>query len=253
MTTPSTRSPAGTSFPAGAARITSYHHAFAVELVRALTKRNVTQRSLAAALGVSQRQVWYWASGRTLPYIANAARITDALDWPSIVEIVRLGRTVPCRTCGRRVVSEVSNASRRYCDETCRRVGVKAGRQGQVPDSRDGKIARLTAAVDAMCRACEPAGVCSDGSCALRLVSPLPLRAGLALVQLAEDGRRSRWDDPAARERASVVLRERWAKSADRRERVSKANRETWAAMTPEQRAARGRRISEGIRRRKAA
>lgn len=253
MTLPATTTPAEASSSAGAARLVSFHHTFAVELQRALAKRNVTQRSLAAAMGVSQRQVWYWVTGRTLPYLGNAVRIADALDWPSITEIVRLGRTVACRTCGRRVVSEVSNSSRRYCDETCRRVGIKSGRQGKVPDGRDGKIARLTTAIDAMCRSCEPAGVCNDGGCALRLVSPLPLRVGVALVPLAEDGRRSRWDDPAERAKSSATLKAQWAKSAGRRERTSASNRARWAAMTPEERAARGRRISEGIRRRKAA
>jgi transcriptional regulator with XRE-family HTH domain len=222
---------------------------FAVELRRALERRNVTQRSLAETVGVSCRQVWYWTSARSLPYVATATRIADALEAGQLVEIVRAARTAVCRNCGRKIVSETSNMSRRYCDEACRRLAVKKGRQGRVPDARDRKIALLTAAVDRMCRACEPAGVCADGACPLRLVSPFPLRAGLVLVAPAPDGRRSRWDDPRERERASETMRAIHAATRDRSERVTAWNRARWAGMTAEERAERGRKISAGIRR----
>lgn len=226
----------------------SYGYAFASELRKALGKRNVTQKALAATLDTVPRTVWYWATGRSLPYLNTATKIADALDWPMIVEIVRLGRTTKCRACGRKMISEASNSTRVYCDEQCRRHGIKLGRQGAVPDARDTKIRRLTASIDAMCWTCEPTGVCSDGGCPLRLVSPLPLRKGLTVVAPAPDGRKSRWDDPAARERAAAKMRAAWAENGARRQRISDVNKARWAAMSDEERRDLGRRISVGRR-----
>lgn len=231
----------------------NYRHVYAVEVRRALETRNVTQANLARAVGISPRQVWYWITARSLPYLESARKAADALDWPSLIQIVQAARTSKCRTCGRRIVSETSNMSRRYCDETCRRVGVKAGRQGTVPDARDGKIALLQAGVDAMCQSCEPTSICSDGACPLRNVSPFPLRKGLALIPIAIDGRKSRWDNPAEHDKASASLKALWAGSEKRRQRTADWNRVKWATMTPEERAERGRRISEGLRRAKVA
>ena len=109
------------------------------------------------------------------------------------------------------------------------------------------QVATLHAAIDAMCRSCEPEGTCRDEACALRPVSPLPLARGEV-----RDIRPRAIDTPEGKAAQSArtrrVLAERWSDPAAR-EAASEAMRERWAGVTPEERAARGRRISEGKRR----
>lgn len=223
-------------------------HVFAVELRKAQEKRNVTTRALAAALGMSQRHVVWWRYGRSLPYLASAARVADALDWPVLVDIVRRARGFTCRVCGRRGVSEGTGAPRRYCDEGCRTVARKARLEGRVPSIINAKLAVYSDAVGSMCLDCNPGGLCRDATCALRPVSPLPLADGILAVAQPVDGRRSRWDDPTARRKASEAMRAIHERTPEWREQVSAKNRERWAAMTPEERKAIGRRISAGVR-----
>lgn len=228
-------------------------HAFAVELRRAQERRNVTTRALAEAVGVSQRHVVWWRLARSLPYVASAVRVADALDWPPLVDIVRRARTFTCVACGRRGVSEGTGAQRRYCDESCRRLGTKAGKARKLPSTTDNKLRLYGAAVGNFCLDCAPSGLCHDAACQLRPVSPLPHVAGLEPIAPAVDGRRSRWDDPQAREKASAQMRELHSMTPDWRARVSAKNRARWAAMTDKERAAMGKRISDGLRRRKVA
>lgn len=108
----------------------------------------------------------------------------------------------------------------------------------------------IQAAVDAMCAGCEPSGACRTTECALRPVSPLPL----AHDQRSADEIRKpegAWG-PSFRDKQLVVIREanaeRWSRPGER-ERQSAGNTARLAALTPEERAERGRRISVGRRR----
>lgn len=106
----------------------------------------------------------------------------------------------------------------------------------------------IRAAVDAMCRGCEPAGVCRSVECPLRPVSPLPLQTTEARgpVRPVEGP----WG-PSHREAQLTAIRaandERWDRPGER-ERASERSAARWAAMTVEERAAAGQAISAGRR-----
>lgn len=121
------------------------------------------------------------------------------------------------------------------------------------------RLLTIQSAVDAMCADCEPLGVCRDGGCALRAVSPLPLaldgsKRGDVPVEalgLHHPVHRPSW---LAAVRAGNERR--WSKPGER-ERSSAQTRARVAARTPEERAAIGQRISEarkaGVARRRAS
>lgn len=230
--------------------VTPYRHAFAVELRRALAARSVTGHGLAAAVGISQRQVWFWMDGRSLPFLRTATRAADALNWPRLFEIIKEARTVRCLACKRTLVTENSAALRWYCDEVCRKVATALGQTGQVASPQQVKITALQKAIGDMCDACEPSGLCNDGSCPLRGVSPLPVREGVIVAVPVPDGRKSRWDHPEQRAALSRQMKALWAgrDATKRKEKTRAANKARWAGYTPEERAALGQRISEGRR-----
>lgn len=114
----------------------------------------------------------------------------------------------------------------------------------------ESRLAVVQSAVDAMCRDCEPLGVCREAACPLRAVSPLPLalddrpaaevRPALgphhpsnrqAWLTSVQAGNAARWGRPGEREAASATMLARYA------------------AETPAQKAERARRVSEGRRR----
>jgi hypothetical protein len=124
-------------------------------------------------------------------------------------------------------------------------------RRGRRVDGQGRALALRSAAIDAMCRACEPDGYCRMAECPLRPVSPLPYREArdVALATKAPGA----WG-PENRERMTAAVgrssRERWARPGERG-RNAELHRGLWARMSPEQRAERGRAASAG--RRKAA
>lgn len=114
-------------------------------------------------------------------------------------------------------------------------------------DKLTGQLDGIRAAVDAMCRACEPAGTCRTVECPLRLVSPLPLQSTAAGPLRPVQDR----DDPEYRERWLTAVRAgnetRWAREGEH-ERQSERSAGRWAAMSADERAEAGRRISEARR-----
>lgn len=119
----------------------------------------------------------------------------------------------------------------------------RVNRQDKLVAQLDG----VRAAVDAMCRGCEPAGICRSVECPLRPVSPLPLQVTDAGELRPVVDR----DSPEYRERWLAAVRganaERWARPGER-ERQSEQTSAYWAAMTDEERSAASARISEARR-----
>jgi transcriptional regulator with XRE-family HTH domain len=270
---------------------TSPRHAAAVAfgalLDRRMREREVGQHNLRDAAGVSRSAIVEYRHGRNLPSLEVALRLAEALDEPRLAEIVRQGRTLACRRCGRPFLNEAA-FPKRYCSPGCRllgapsldgerrshgeeAVGLLRGeflRMGAVRKQQVGRALTLLDdalkpvrdaeqalsayqdAVAAMCAACEPEGLCRTAACPLRGISPLPLANAPGIeVQTAvkKPGAIARWAQPGAREAFSEALRRRWAEPG-RKEEQSERSRAHWAGLTAEQRAAVGAKNSAAQR-----
>lgn len=122
-------------------------------------------------------------------------------------------------------------------------------RQARV-DRSARRLTVVQASVGAFCRGCEPSGICRTPECELRPVSPLPLGVSDKVGDIAHrpEGphgptHRAAW---LAATRAGNARR--WDRPGER-ERQGEATRTRYAALTPVQREARGRRISVARRR----
>lgn len=249
---------------------------FGRELVKALAARNVSLNELARVTGIGHTAIDHYRSGRTLPRTAPAQAIAETLRWPKLAEIVVAARTLTCaRTCCARTFrNETGAARRRYCSVGCQQLAVKlratatenrrAGQRGEwsstdsaaVRQARaavkiaDERVLVLSDAIAAMCRGCEPEGLCQTADCPLRPHSPLPLATheigdARTIAQARAESwtpERSarqtellnrRWADPEARRRQGEQTRERLA-DPEYRERHSEAVRAGIARRTPE-------------------
>lgn len=253
---------------------------FGAELSRAMAERGISNKVLRTAARIgSTSNVSEWRNGHNLPGIEAAQRMADALRWPRLVEIVRDARTRPCAGCQRPILADAGRP-RRYCTPGCRDIanaggpvdGTEQARQlllGEVlrtgparkqvigkavtliTDARPAELAALAVlsgyrdAVADMCNGCVLDAICRTPDCALRPVSPLRLSTDDREADTARPAL-PRWEQPGQREAHSEHMRQRHAAGVmgDPRARTTAA----WASLTPEQRAERGRRISEGRR-----
>lgn len=255
--------------------------AFGRELSLALTTRDVPMKEAARVVGIGRTAIDHYRTGQVLPKTATARALAELLDWPKLAEIITAARTFVCQRpgCGRTYRHE-GGGPRRYCTPACvtqaeaQRTATKRLRQaGQKGDGRlrSAAIAQLRSAariaderarvaeeaIAAMCRSCEPMGLCRTPSCELRPVSPLPLvergrpeprtatqiRLEVAsrpeLVAARAAGSRARWERPGERarqceralamharrtpeERAEIVAKAKAAYPAERRSLVSR-------------------------------
>lgn len=266
---------------------------FGAELAKAMTARSVGKVRLARAAKVTSASVSSWRQGNNLPRIDTAARLADALNWPTLLQLATDGRSGECESCGRRFFNE-GGTNKRFCNQDCQYVAAQLRRPGPGTDlaktvkaalARGGTVRRVElqaaiavydrsdarrvqridktaqrlstvqAAVDAMCRSCEPEGICRDVACALRPVSPLPLPLDGDRGAEAIGPAGGVWSEQN-REKTLAAVRKaaekRWARDGER-ERASVGMRAWYAAMTPEERAQHNRRISDGRKKGRAA
>ena len=225
---------------------------FGAELTRAMTKREVGQRSLMDAAKVSRASIVEFRHGRNLPTTPVAQRLAEALRWPSLATIVEEARAASCETCKAPIRLD-TGTRRRYCSVACRSIANTLGRPKERQasaaarlDAVQGALDAHRAAVAAMCAGCEPEGRCRTVECPLRAVSPLPLATDDHEAETAVKAR-GRWGRPEERTAWAEHMRRKHAEGGmgDPRAR----GLAMWADMTPEQRAERSRRISEGRRR----
>jgi hypothetical protein len=178
---------------------------FAAQLNRALDARKMRPHQVVRAIGggVSAFNFHAWQSGGALPTMARAVLLAEALDWPSLLEIAREARTGLCqrRGCGQTFTSE-GGRTRIYCSPRCRQLAheydlhfTHASRKKLHQDAAEqlrlAKEHQATEedliqhrdAVAAFCNDCEPEGFCRDSMCAMRPVSPLPVRRDKLLSQ----------------------------------------------------------------------
>lgn len=154
---------------------------FGLELRRALLARGKTQRGFAAESGFSRSRLANWVTGASMPSVETADRVADLLTWPQLVGLSRAAREVTCDNCARVFVVE-SPTPRRYCSLDCQRfrAAKTAGDKDLSRIVMERRLRRYMAAVNDMCAACEPSGVCRTSGCPLQVagVSPLPIARG---------------------------------------------------------------------------
>lgn len=235
------------------------------ELRRAVLARDIPLRELTRATGVGHTAIDSYLRGVTLPRADKARLLANALRWPRLAELVREARTFACARsgCPRTFLNE-TGTPRRYCSAACQQLAERvrrAARHGRSssPKARsrrdmalraavriaDERAAVLEAAVAAMCRSCEPDGLCHLPDCDLRHVSPLPLDPARVEATEPRTGRQIRREafERGTRQTLLRATRERWARPGER-DRQAERTRVAWRSLTPEQRAARGIRIS---------
>lgn len=173
--------------------------AFGRELVRACEARGIPRTEIHRATGIGRTTLDNYRTGYSLPKLEAASTLAEVLRWPRLREIVVEARTKACARCGRPFHNDGGNmGAKRYCSPECREVAAsdaaatrRTRQAGQTGDGRrryqalarlrsgiriaEAKTAELRGAVDAMCRSCEPEGVCRTADCPLRGFSPLPL------------------------------------------------------------------------------
>lgn len=222
---------------------------FGAELTRAMKKAKVGQKRLGDVVGVAPSAIANYRCGANLPRLETAQRLASSLHAPVLVEIVMEGRQGQCETCRKTFINQ-GGGPKRFCSQECRDVKARL-REGQGTRGRaivaERRLRDHMAAVEAMCRKCEPEGLCRDMECPLRSVSILPLanRADDAPIATPAPGP---WGD---REKKLASVREANARRWDRegeRERASALSADRWASMTPEEREAYRQRIRDGRR-----
>ena len=142
---------------------TASHARFAARLRESMERHGHSRASLAEAIGVSPTMVGYWRFGRYLPPPPVAELMSEVLDDAHLLRLVIVARTIRCPGCD--TTFDRGQTRKQYCTAVCQRNA--HGKDGKKsPDPRQ-------AAIDAMCRGCEPEGTCRDDGCALRPFSPL--------------------------------------------------------------------------------
>ena len=193
-------------------------------LAQRLEERHVSRRGLAAHLSTSRSLLQMWIRGEVLPSLESAGRLAEALADDRFLEIVKASRIGKC-PCGREFLID-GGGRRKYCSPECLRAEQKV-RNGVLPN-RETLARRLEsyrAATDAMCRSCEPEGLCRTPECALRDVSPLPL-VRITSMDVAEPWKQGQPDPVQKR----AVMQASWAHltPAERAARVEAARRGRW-------------------------
>ena len=151
---------------------------FAAELRRALDRNGITAATLAQQLSLSYHRVHHWVKGRSMPSYQTISLIAHHL---SDDELVRAGLSASnriCANCGSEYMQESSQGRSSLCSPRCRQESVRLrSKSGKSSVSRASyEIPKeYEIAVGKFCRQCEPGGVCHDGTCPLRSVSPIPL------------------------------------------------------------------------------
>ena len=245
---------------------------FGDELRKALRTRDVPIKELCRAVGIGHTAVDCYLTGAVLPQTHRARAMAQVLSWPRLATIIEQARTHVCArpTCDRTFIND-GGAPKRYCSPACREAAESERAashalyraQGQDGRQRADAIARLRsatriaderravveAAVAAFCAGCEPEGLCRDADCALRGVSPLPLLTldGTGHARTLREIRVAGWT-PERRAAHIESTRQRWARPGER-ERVGAIMRSHYAAETPQEKATRAQRVSEGRRR----
>lgn len=152
--------------------------------------QNMTMKQLAAEVGITDRGLWALEHGRTFPRYTSACAIAEALNDPMLVDMIHNRRRKDCTICGKSFLNLSDTDRKVMCGSACKKVYQMRKTRSYEESYRENKMSQLVRAlsrtekavkklelaVTSMCQGCEPMGVCKDGGCPLRTVSPFPLR-----------------------------------------------------------------------------
>jgi transcriptional regulator with XRE-family HTH domain len=153
-------------------------------LTAEMAQQGVGVLELARRTGWQKATISDYRRGAHMPRVARAAIMADALSCPRLLSLCVSLRTVTCEECERTFVRDQRGGTqRRWCTYACKdryrkRVTYAVDRawSGKRYDTWMRMAKRLRASVDAMCRSCEPDGLCRQSDCPLRSESPWPLQ-----------------------------------------------------------------------------
>jgi transcriptional regulator with XRE-family HTH domain len=162
---------------------------FATELRRVMGRKGLQPTSLARLVGMDRSVIDNLVRGRARPMLDTAAKLGEFLDADNLVPLAITTRQADCPICGDTFI-DYGRKVRRYCSDSCRKT---YHRRAQVPRNEartasglrrsNKRLKKLRAAVDEMCRTCEPEGFCRDAACPLQVAKVSPLQ--LARVRAA--------------------------------------------------------------------
>jgi DNA-binding XRE family transcriptional regulator len=264
-------------------------HKFGVLLSKTMARRQVGGHTLAAASGAAHSAIGAWRAGDNLPKLATAIRIAESLSEPRLAEIVREARTGHCQGCGASFIHEggkprlyCRSDCRNQAYRNNRPVAAATARDAALDVLRGellrigpirkqaigkaltlltdeeerspGLVARrrlpqFQAAIEAMCRGCEPDGYCRLESCPLRVVSPLPLAIGFKETGIAvkPEGAWGPSRRAARTEKQREINAVTWSRPGAREAQTNRM-KARHGSMTPEERAEWRRKIGVGQR-----
>lgn len=232
--------------------------AFGRELVKACQVRDIPLKELERTCGVGHTTLDNYRRGLILPKTETAIVLAETLDWPPLRHLILKFRTYPCARPGCGHTFRNDGGSRKaYCSETCRRIAEslrmaerRARQAGQTEINRgrhranqlqrlraalkiaDERNVLLSEAIEAMCRDCEPEGICRTEGCALRPFSPLPASVHEIGSARTEGRIRSEAWTPERHRRFGAALARRWSDPAEH-ERQAARSRAFHATLAP--------------------
>lgn len=225
----------------------------AIRLAEALDWPRLVGIARQARRGTCARcgREWFNEGGSPKRYCSGVCRDIDA----------QLRRPVPGAALATAVRAELARKAGKpggaskvvLADALATYVRSEARRVARI-DEQGRALAAARDAISAMCSACEPEGRCRDEACPLRPASPLPLALGGPVVVPATRAP-GVWGEGNRERHLALVRRanaDRWARPGER-ERIAAMTRARFAAMTPEQRADHGKKVSEARRRKAGA
>jgi hypothetical protein len=167
-------------------RLRKHVGGFAKELRRASKRQVIKAPDLARRIGRSLATVRHYYEGYMLPSFAIAELMSEILDAPTLLELVKVARTKQCHNCQRDFVDVSPTSTRHYCSDLCE-VIYKKRHKGESSRYRAFELKRelvvtnqaLKAHQDgilATCMECEPEGLCRTPRCPLQVHTLSPFQ-----------------------------------------------------------------------------
>jgi transcriptional regulator with XRE-family HTH domain len=169
------------------------HSAYRRETGRLIKRKRkamgLLQKELAEMIGVTPRTIYLYEYQKSSISVENAANMSNVLDAPELMEIIRRHREKSCCICYKTFLDASSHWRKLTCSTRCLRTWKQRKQRLDTDVYRErglmrtqgrlmvaeGRLREKDAAISAFCKACEPELVCRNGGCQLRSESPLPL------------------------------------------------------------------------------